>query len=158
MCARRKCRGCSRSSDQVPSPGIGFWITGQLAGADDVNRHLHLCDVFLQPSLWDGMPNALLEAMSAGCGCIVSDAGGIPEMITPGVEGIVVPRWQLHRLGEAVLEWLNAPGEDRDRLRAAARERARKLFGRQQERQALEAIAGRIAQSSSIRSPSGLPA
>jgi glycosyltransferase involved in cell wall biosynthesis len=133
-------------------------ITGQLAGAAEVNRHLHLCDVFLQPSLWDGMPNALLEAMSAGCGCVVSDAGGIPEMITPGIEGIVLPRWQLHRLGEAVLEWLNAPDEERDRVRAAARARAANAFGRQQERQALETILGRIAQCSSITSASDLPA
>ena len=73
-----------------------------------MNAHLQACDVYLQPSLWDGMPNALLEAMAAGCGCIASDAGGIPEIITPGVDGIIVPRWQLHRLGEAVLEWLQA--------------------------------------------------
>ena len=72
-------------------------VTGQLATPADVNQHLQLCDVYLQPSLWDGMPNALLEAMAAGCGCIASDAGGIPEIIAPGVDGIVLPRWQLHR-------------------------------------------------------------
>src|ERR1019366_2649652 len=41
-------------------------VTGQLSTPADVNRHLQLCDVYLQPSLWDGMPNALLEAMAAG--------------------------------------------------------------------------------------------
>ena len=96
-------------------------ITGQLTTPAEVAAHLRLCDAYLQPSLWDGMPNALLEAMSAGCGCIASDAGGIPEMITPGVDGIVLPRWQLHRLGEAILEWLDAPAVHRDRIRHAAR-------------------------------------
>ena len=78
-------------------------VPGRLATAGEVNQHLALCDVYLQPSLWDGMPNALLEAMAAGCAVIGSDAGGIPELITHGVDGIVVPRWQLHRLGDVVL-------------------------------------------------------
>ena len=37
-------------------------MTGQLATPQEVNAHLQACDVYLQPSLWDGMPNALLEA------------------------------------------------------------------------------------------------
>ena len=84
-------------------------ITGQLKEPAEVNAHLQLCDVYLQPSLWDGMPNALLEAMAAGCGCIGSDAGGIPEIIVPGVNGILLPRWQLQRLGEAVPERPGGP-------------------------------------------------
>ena len=66
-----------------------------------MNRHLQLCDVFLQPSLWDGMPNALLEAMAAGCVCIASDAGGIPEIRfhSGSRSASIVPRWQLHPSG-----------------------------------------------------------
>jgi len=112
-------------------------MTGQLPTPAEVNRHLGLCDVYLQPSLWDGMPNALLEAMSAGCGCIASDAGGIPEIITPGVDGVILPRWQLHRLGEATLEWLAAPVEIRDRFRQAARQRMVSAFNFDEERRAL---------------------
>ncbi len=112
-------------------------VTGQLATAEEVNRHLQLCDVYLQPSLWDGMPNALLEAMAAGCGCIGSDAGGIPEVITPGVDGIIVPRWQLHRLGEAVMEWLDVDDGERLRIRRAARERVMKEFSYEGERSTL---------------------
>lgn len=119
-------------------------ITGQLGTPAEVNEHLRLCDVYLQPSLWDGMPNALLEAMSAGCGVIASDAGGIPEMIEPGVDGIIVPRYQLHRLGEAVLEWLEADGPTRDRIRHAARQRAVRDFNFGREAAALQAILDRL--------------
>lgn len=119
-------------------------VTGPLATPAEVNEHLQLCDVYLQPSLWDGMPNALLEAMAAGCGAIGSDAGGIPEMITGGVDGILVPRWQLHRLGEAVLEWLDAEPEHRARIRRAARERAITDFSLEQERRQLRAILDRL--------------
>ena len=113
-------------------------VTGQLAVPHEVNRHLQLCDVYLQPSLWDGMPNALLEAMSAGCGCIGSDAGGIPEIITPGVDGLIVPRWQLHRLGDAVLEWLAADPDHRTRIRDAARQRVLDEFTFDAERRQLQ--------------------
>ena len=122
-------------------------MTGQLTTAEAVNAHLQACDVYLQPSLWDGMPNALLEAMAAGCGCIASDAGGIPEIITPGVDGIIVPRWQLHRLGEAVLEWLQADAADRDRMRRAARERMVKEFSLEGERAALQTMLAQTAAS-----------
>jgi glycosyltransferase involved in cell wall biosynthesis len=129
-------------------------MTGQLETPEEVNRHLQLCDVYLQPSLWDGMPNALLEAMAAGCGCIASDAGGMPEMIAPGVDGIIVATWQLYRLGDAVLEWLDAPEEHRERIRAAARTRAMSEFNFDAERRALQAVLDRVIPSSSYTAAS----
>ena len=132
-------------------------ITGQLPTPEAVNAHLQACDVYLQPSLWDGMPNALLEAMAAGCGSIVSDAGGIPEIVTPGVDGIILPRWQLHRLGEAVLEWLQAGPEHRDRVRRAARARMVAEFSPEVERQALQALLARFIPSSPQTATSASP-
>ncbi|AFY30988.1 glycosyltransferase [Calothrix sp. PCC 7507] len=98
-------------------------ITGHLPNQEKVAEHLRLCDVYLQPSLWEGMPNALLEAMACGCCCIGSDAGGIPEVILHGENGFVLPRSHLHKLGEAVLECLAMSPEDKNRLRQAARDR-----------------------------------
>ncbi|HME08991.1 MAG TPA: glycosyltransferase, partial [Bryobacteraceae bacterium] len=122
-------------------------VTGMFPQPEDVNRHLQLCDVYLQPSLWDGMPNALLEAMAAARGCIVSDAGGIPEVLTPGVEGILLPRWQLHRLGEAVLAWLDSDAATKQQMGKAARERMVSFFHEDAERQALQALLERISSS-----------
>jgi glycosyltransferase involved in cell wall biosynthesis len=132
-----------------PLASHGIAITGLLSAPAAVNAHLQLCDVYLQPSLWDGMPNALLEAMAAGCGAIASDAGGIPEIITPGVDGIILPRWQLHRLGEATLEWLTAAPEHRERIRRAARQRMLDEFHPDRERQALQALLARLIPNSS---------
>jgi glycosyltransferase involved in cell wall biosynthesis len=132
-----------------PLASHGIAITGLLSAPAAVNAHLQLCAVYLQPSLWDGMPNALLEAMAAGCGVIASDAGGIPEIITPGVDGIILPRWQLHRLGEATLEWLAAAPEQRERIRRAARQRMLDEFHPDRERQALQALLARLIPSSS---------
>lgn len=119
-------------------------VTGQLATPDEVNRHFQLCDVYLQPSLWDGMPNALLEAMAAGCGSIASDAGGIPEIVTPGIDGIIVPRWQLHRLGDAVMEWLDSGDGSRNRIRRAARDRVVSEFSFEDERGQLQCVMAQL--------------
>ncbi|MFK8181826.1 MAG: glycosyltransferase [Phormidesmis sp.] len=93
-------------SSAHPDTGARVIVTSHLDTPAQVAEHLRLCDVYLQPSLWDGMPNALLEAMACGCGCIGSDAGGISEVIEHGVTGFIVARSHLHRLGEATLEYL----------------------------------------------------
>ena len=129
---------------QELSQKIGFSLPGSSRRPADVNQHLQLCDVYLQPSLWDGMPNALLEAMAAGCGCIGSDAGGIPEIITPGVDGMIVPRWQLHQLADTVLEWLDAEPAHRARIRHAARDRVAAEFNFGEETRLLQDVMDRL--------------
>ena len=48
--------------------------------------------MFVLPSRFEGMPNALLEAMAAGLAVIVTDASPGPlEVVEPGVSGLVVP-------------------------------------------------------------------
>ncbi len=106
---------------QFPEAGDRILITGHLESVVTVAHHLQLCDVYLQPSLWDGLPNALLEAMACGCVCIASDAGGIPEVITSGEQGYVLSRNQLHYLGEAVVEVLALPAPEREKMGGAAR-------------------------------------
>jgi len=122
-------------------------VTGQLATPAEVNEHLQLCDVYLQPSLWDGMPNALLEAMAAGRGCIGSDAGGIAEAIDNGVNGIILPRWELHRLSDAVLDWISSPAEYRAQICKAARDRVIADYGFDVERGQLQSILERLIPS-----------
>ena len=98
-------------------------ITGHLAERQKVAQYLQLCDLFLLPSIWEGLPNALLEAMACGCCCLVSDAGGIPEIIEHGVNGFILPRQKLHHLGDAVLEFLGLSHNIKQKISQAARER-----------------------------------
>lgn len=97
-------------------------VTGPLATQREVARHLRLCDVLLQPSVWDGLPNALLEGMACGRVAIASDAGGMPEVIQHAVNGFLVPRAQLHRLGEAILEVLSLGNAQKQAIGEAARQ------------------------------------
>ena len=55
-------------------------FTGPM-GHDAVFEWLDTIDVYIQPSLTEGMPRALIEAMSRARPCIASDAGGMPELL-----------------------------------------------------------------------------
>jgi glycosyltransferase involved in cell wall biosynthesis len=115
-------------------------VTGHLSEAEKVAAYLRLCDVYLQPSLWEGMPNALLEAMACGCCCIATDAGGMPEIISHGENGFLLSRSQLHKLGEAVLECLAMSLEERNRVKETARDRILTNHSITQEKQQLQKV------------------
>ena len=59
--------------------------------AEDVRSCLRQADIFLIPSLWENCPYACLEAMAAGRAIVSSDAGGLPELIRDGENGLVAP-------------------------------------------------------------------
>ncbi len=115
-------------------------VTGHLPSPREVARRLRLCDVVLQPSIWDGLPNALLEAMACGRIVIASDAGGIPEVIEHEVSGYMIPRHQLDRLGQATLEVLSLPESHRAALQSGARQRVAEAFHPSVEADALQAL------------------
>lgn len=56
-------------------------FTGSLPGGDKVFEWLDTMDIYIQPSLTEGLPRALIEAMSRALPCIGSSVGGIPELI-----------------------------------------------------------------------------
>ncbi len=129
---------------QYPENAQRIIVTGHLTNKAAVAEHLRLCDVYLQPSLWEGMPNALLEAMACGCCCIASDAGGIPEVISHGENGFLLPRSHLHKLGEAVLECLAMPPEEKSRIYSAARDRILNEFSLFQEKLQVQTVIHRL--------------
>jgi glycosyltransferase involved in cell wall biosynthesis len=85
-------------------------------------KYYNLMDIVLAPSLWDGMPNSVLEAMACGRLVIASNVGGIRDVVTHGETGLLVGVHELHRLGEGCLEVMEA-GEE---FRAEIGQRARK--------------------------------
>lgn len=72
-----------------------------------------LMDVFVHPSLHDGMPNAVLEAMACARPVVGSTAGGIPDLVRDGVDGLLVPPGDATALASAIRVLLD------DRARAS---------------------------------------
>jgi glycosyltransferase involved in cell wall biosynthesis len=139
-----------RYASTHPEDAARVIVTGHLETPERVAQHLRLCDVYLQPSLWEGMPNALLEAMACGCGCIGSDAGGIPEIIDHGVTGFVLPRAQLHHLGRAVLEYLDLAPAVRAEIERRGCDRMHQRYTLTQERELLKGLMEELRQGKDL--------
>jgi len=90
---------------------------------DDVPRLLAASDVFVLPSLSEGLPNALLEALAAGLPSVVTRVGGVPELVTDGVHGLLVAAGDSQALAAAVVRLGQSPGL-REALALAAARRA----------------------------------
>ena len=93
----------------------------------DIPDLLALADVFVMPSLWEGLPMALLEAMVAGKAIVASATAGIPEAIVDGRDGLLVPPGDAGRLAEALCLLITGP-RYRAALGQAAAARARREF------------------------------
>jgi glycosyltransferase involved in cell wall biosynthesis len=75
----------------------------------DVALILAASNVFVLPSLWEGMSNALLEAMAAGKPVIATSVNGAVEQVLPGETGLLVPPRDADALARALLDLAHDP-------------------------------------------------
>jgi glycosyltransferase involved in cell wall biosynthesis len=66
-------------------------------------------DIFVLPSLSEGIPMALLEAMAASRAVVASRVGGIPEIVEDGVEGFLVEPMDVNGLAERCRQLIESP-------------------------------------------------
>ncbi|GAG21744.1 unnamed protein product, partial [marine sediment metagenome] len=130
--------GEEKDALQREAAAAGFGERVTFAGfAADVRAALAAADVFVMPSLSEGLGVAVLEAMAMAMPVVVSDAGGLPESVVHGETGLVVPAGNAAALAEALLSLLR----DRNRAKemgAAGRKRALEHYDRPR-------VVGRIA-------------
>lgn len=99
-----------------------------LAGRhEDVTGILAAIDVFVLPSLREGLGVAVLEAMAAAKPVVASRVGGLSESVVDGETGFLVPPGDHEALGRSILVLLNDPGL-RERFGKAGRERVEAKF------------------------------
>jgi glycosyltransferase involved in cell wall biosynthesis len=94
---------------------------------DDVTNLLLATDIFVLPSYSEGLSNALMEAMAAGCACIASDVGGNCYLIENGVSGFLFPPGDREALASHIRRLVEDPHKRRQ-LSDGARERIRVAF------------------------------
>ena len=93
----------------------------------DLLRLMRECDVFLMPSFGEGFPNSLLEAMAAGLTPVVTPVGAVPEIVTDGQDGLVIPAGDAEALAGAIRRLADDPAL-RLQLARSAQERVRETF------------------------------
>jgi N-acetyl-alpha-D-glucosaminyl L-malate synthase BshA len=84
-------------------------------------------DLFLLNSTLEGMPLVLLEAMSCSLPLITTPAGGIPELVRPGKDGMVTKGFEQEEFAQAIIELLEND-EKRKKLGQAGRKRVEESF------------------------------
>ena len=99
-------------------------LTGHSHNVPGILKRL---DAFCLLSSSEGLPNALLEAMAAGCGVVASRVGGIPELIHDGMNGFLVAPGNIEETAERIQHLLENPAQIR-RFGAAAQKTIEERF------------------------------
>jgi len=104
---------------------------------EEASHFLAALDIFVLPSLWEGLPYVLLEAMATGLPVVASHVGGVPELLRDGKEGVLIPVGDVQALKVAVCRLaadreyaveLGCNGAKRVRERFSMGEMLRKTF------------------------------
>lgn len=115
--------GPDRSSLENMAAGLGEKVIFEGAVNQDRIRDLYAgADLFALASFAEGIPVVLMEAMALELPCVTTFITGIPELIRPGVDGLLVPPSDVAGLAEAMAELMDDPAR-RAALAKAGRER-----------------------------------
>lgn len=90
---------------------------------EEVPHYMAASDVFVLPSLAEGFPNVILEAMASGLAIVATKVSGLPEIIEDGGNGFLVESKNSEQIAEKVLLLLN-DDELRERISKNNREKA----------------------------------
>jgi len=110
-------------ANRPPLSGNVHWL-GQ---RDDIPNLLKSADLLVQSSLWEGMPNSVLEAMAAGLAVVATSVEGTEDLVIPGQTGWLVPSRDVQALYRALLEAVESP-DHLKRYGKAGRLRAEREF------------------------------
>lgn len=94
-----------------------------LGKRSDVPRLLKAADAFVLSSAWEGLPNAVMEALASGLPVVATDVGGIQTLVEPGRSGWIVPPRDAGALATKMLALMAVGAEERRRMGEAGRER-----------------------------------
>jgi glycosyltransferase involved in cell wall biosynthesis len=89
-----------------------------------VRHHLSTADLLVLPSWREGVPRSVIEGMATGLPVVATDIRGCRELVTPGVNGWLVPAMDVPALTSAVTEAAALPANQLAAMGAAGRARA----------------------------------
>jgi len=112
----------------------------------DLKEIFQAMDLFVLPSLTEGLPNVVLEAFACAKPVVATNVGGVPEIVEDGINGILVQKESPDLLAEAIKQCLIDPGKRRS-MGEAGYQKVRKEFTFESQTQKLEAIYNEVLNS-----------
>ncbi|BCG46932.1 Glycosyl transferase, group 1 family protein [Citrifermentans bremense] len=106
--------------EQTLDLGLPTRYLGYFENQQDLNRLYSAADLFLAPSRQENLPCTVMEAMACGTPCVGFDIGGMPDLITHGVDGYLARPFSPESLAEGMV-WLLSAAEGGAPLRKACR-------------------------------------
>ena len=101
--------GPDRRANEAMAERLELQNVQFLGAREDVPIILGSAQAFALPSLKEGLPLTILEAMAAGLPVVASDVGGVREAVTDGVTGFLVPRGDVNALAARLAQLLADP-------------------------------------------------
>ncbi|RQV98165.1 glycosyltransferase [bacterium] len=138
----------SKLEGEVRQAGMSDHIF-YLGSRDDVHEIMRTFDIFVLPSLTEGLPNVILEAMASAKPVVATKVGGIPEAVIPEETGILIPPGNVNALTAAISRLINNPSLSR-RMGEAGRKRAERYFSVDQEVASFEELYSRASRKRKI--------
>jgi glycosyltransferase involved in cell wall biosynthesis len=111
----------------------------------DVPDLLSAADAFVLSSAWEGLPNVVMEAMASGLPVVVTDVGGVRELVQDDVSGYVVAPRSSQSLASAMHKMMAMPLGARQRMGAAGQDYVQRHFEMERVLDAWEAQLSRLA-------------
>ncbi len=111
--------GSGPQESELRELGVGARFLGE---REDVANLMAAADGFVQSSLVEGLPMALLEAASSGLPCVAADTGGVNEIVLNERTGYLVPVGDVAALAAAMSRLMGLTASERQRMGKAARE------------------------------------
>lgn len=105
----------------VVNAGLKDHVT-LLGKRKDVAALLCIADAFVLSSAWEGMPNALMEAMACGKPVVATNVGGVSELVEEGLSGFVVPLRDPRMLASAMRKLMQLAPAQRRHMGQAGRQ------------------------------------
>jgi glycosyltransferase involved in cell wall biosynthesis len=125
-------------ANELAATCADFWSSEPFLPREKLLPLYLACDIVLIPSLYDGMPNVLLEAMLCGKIVVASNAGGIPDLISDGVTGFLFEAGDVFSAADAIARALALTAELRQSMKSVARQRILSAFTARHEADILE--------------------
>jgi len=95
---------------------------------DDVPELLSTADAFVMASRYEGMPNAMMQAMAAGLPVVGTNVGGMPELVRDGVDGYIVPAGDPNTLAKEMVRLSTATSDERGTMGSNGRTLIKERF------------------------------